>query len=847
MIPSPHSHPPSPPSSRDESSPPVPPADPSRERPPAAQRVLAAAAFATVVLTTVVLAVALLAAAGCRPAADGAGADGGVPVAYVAVGGNNHVRLVDLESGETVRRIYSGAAPWRLALEPGGERLWVQHWYAGTTAVVDLDGHRVTGSLPYRGPGAFLPDGLWLTAHWPGRELTEVDPATLEVVSSHDTEVGQIYDVAPFGTDGERLLMVQYDPMGLGPVPRYGYVLSYHRPGEDEKPGVPVSHPVGVSPVRVVPVPDQPFFLTADSGTNGIHVINDLGDRRALAVCPAPREIALAPGGDLAAVVCWRGRRERTSRVVLLATDFTARPWPELTTLAEAEVVGGLVAAQLSSAGDRLWVVDETGGRLLAFDTAAVRDAEGDDGDGLEPVAEIPVGDHPTDLVLARLAPEDLEAAAEPPPERQALLQALASLAEERPLEDLSWTETAHWREPAEEGDDGGGGEGGEDGEGDGEPEMIERSREVAVELAPPGTLRTTAPDGAVRLAAGGHAVTLDPAGRYWVTPRQDLLGVVLALPALGPQEAVRRLAGDVEGSPYLATGIAVDRGLEVREDGVPYRVVGAGAGGERVSQLWIDLEEGLPTNLVEAFPAFGGGGGGAHGGGEPPQVAETHLLDYAPVEEAGGYPLPRSLRRVVEGNWVQDADVSAVRADRGLAALRFDPVRLGGVEPALDELFAPAGVGALAASGEGGPGEAVPVQIRREPLGSPLAPHPPYPSNPPTSGVYLPWPPRSGVHRVPVPLPLQVHHLLDGGAALVHDCPAGCPDLVAELEAVAARRDGVLVAPYPWLPDGARLAVTAWGRRLLLDDWDAGEVERFLDAWTGTSHHDEVGSPGAP
>ncbi len=34
-------------------------------------------------------------------------------VAYVANAGNNHIQIVDLETGETLNKIYTGVAPWR--------------------------------------------------------------------------------------------------------------------------------------------------------------------------------------------------------------------------------------------------------------------------------------------------------------------------------------------------------------------------------------------------------------------------------------------------------------------------------------------------------------------------------------------------------------------------------------------------------------------------------------------------------------------------------------------------------------------------------------------------------------
>jgi hypothetical protein len=485
-------------------------------------------------------------------------------------------------------------------------------------------------------------------------------------------------------------------------------------------------------------------------------------------------------------------------------------------------------------------------GRLLAVDQSGVGDDGGRllvlAGDDLAVESEIAVGDHPTDVVAASLSADRLRRAAEPPPERRRLLAALERTAQRgAPFSHLTWTETATWLEPAapEPGDSG-------DGESDA-AEPVERHRSLRMALSAPDDLRSESEDGSVRLAGGGWVVTLDPGHRFWVTPRQEMLATVLALPSMAPQEALRRLAGDVAGRPFLSAGLAVDLGSEVEDGSGRYLVVGAGPEGARVSQLWLDLDSGLPANLVEAFPVFGGGG---HAG-TPPGVVETKLEDYRPLagdgdggDGDGGPLLPARLERVVEGTWQQQVRLDDAVADAALPAVLFDAARLGGAEPT-PELFTAGAWDPRPAADDGRPGRPVPLQRMAAALGGPLAPFPPYASSPPTSGAYLPWAADAGVHAVPVPLPLQAHNLLDGGVALQYDCPQGCPQLVAELAAVAARHDGVLVAPYPWLPDGTRLALTAWGRRELLPDFDRGAVESFVEAWSSGDHHAELPGGG--
>jgi hypothetical protein len=115
--------------------------------------------------------------------------------------------------------------------------------------------------------------------------------------------------------------------------------------------------------------------------------------------------------------------------------------------------------------------------------------------------------------------------------------------------------------------------------------------------------------------------------------------------------------------------------------------------------------------------------------------------------------------------------------------------------------------------------------------------PHVPYNSEPPTSGPHLPYLAPWGVHTSPVPRELQVHNLEDGGVVVQYSCPAGCPELVAQLTDVVKQYDKqVLLAPYPGLTQ--RIALTAWTRIDTFDDFDRARVERFIRAYRGIDHH---------
>src|SRR3989442_1089927 len=85
-----------------------------------------------------------------------------------------------------------------------------------------------------------------------------------------------------------------------------------------------------------------------------------------------------------------------------------------------------------------------------------------------------------------------------------------------------------------------------------------------------------------------------------------------------------------------------------------------------------------------------------------------------------------------------------------------------------------------------------------------------PYTPDPPTSGPHLPYIAPWGVHTRPIPTPLQVHNLEDGGVLVQYNCE--CPELVEKLRAIVRRYDRhVILAPYP--PMKSRIVLTAWTR----------------------------------
>lgn len=725
------------------------------------------------------------------------------PLAYVAVAANNHVLVVDLASGRSLRKIYSGATPWRLVPSSDRRQLWIQHWYAGNTAVVDLEDHEIVGILPSsRGPGTFTADGeRFLSFDWPSSSLRSYDPQSFELAQEQVTEVGEVYDVVA-DPGGSRLYLAQHDPMAQGPRERYGYVLVYPYREKDPARATPVSYRTGRSPARMRTAAQGAFLLTADRDTNGLSLINRLGDGRSVPACPAPQEILLAPDEGRMVVTCWRGSGSAKSQVVSYRTDFAARPWPVVTQEASVEVAGGLVAGAFTPSGHRVYLVDRTGGRLLECDPVTLRT-----------LRELHVGDEPVDVaILDRPVRVRDRLAAGESQSRKRLKAALpAPVAASRPGDVLTWVETARWTSPPPV-------EGAAPGEA-----VLEGSARRSYLLAP-DSWRVESDEGAVRLSAAGHTVSIDASGRYWVTPRQHLIAAALLLPLLAPDEAVRQLAGDVPGSPFLRSGLAVDLVREVQEGGARALLVGASTPDDRVSQLRIVSASGQVSSLVEQFPVFESRGHASPGFGG---LVRTTLHDF---QEVAGRRFPTRLERVIDGRWRQEVRIEGLEARSNLPPGRFDLARLG-------NLPIPSSLAAASRSGrtDDSPGRAVPI-LTSGYISRPGEPRAPYNSNPPTSGPRLRSIADWGATRIPIPLELQVHNLEHGGVAIQYNCPDGCHAWVERLEELVRGREFILLAPYPWME--ARIALTAWGWIETMDDLDLERVRRFVETHAGKDHH---------
>lgn len=110
----------------------------------------------------------------------------------------------------------------------------------------------------------------------------------------------------------------------------------------------------------------------------------------------------------------------------------------------------------------------------------------------------------------------------------------------------------------------------------------------------------------------------------------------------------------------------------------------------------------------------------------------------------------------------------------------------------------------------------------------APGQPHPPYTSNPPTSGWHYgttaPW----GFHNTELPDELIIHNLEHGGIWISYK-DATDEEVVDPLVALAREyRTKVIVTHRP--KNESRLAVAAWGRLMKLDRFDREAIVDFIN-----------------
>ncbi|MFZ5588374.1 MAG: DUF3105 domain-containing protein [Pseudomonadota bacterium] len=753
-------------------------------------------------------------------------------VAYVANAGNNNVQLLDVGNGATLNKLYTGAGPWRLVKSPDGKKMIVQHWYAETSAVIDLATNAIEHILPVRGPAVYDPEGKLVWTHsWPATQLQALDAKTFKPVKQKGNEDRAVYEMVFW--DG-KLAKGQYDPVSKTDRRVFTDVLTLKL--DDNPKTLSAFTPVGVSPARLVVDPTGDFLLTANYDDRDVSIINNLGDGRRITLARSPRDIVFNKQGKQMIVVAW-DRHSQESDIFTLETNFKTRPWPEIKAQNTRRMQGGFVDAEMGPDG-LLYVLDRLGGRLLAFDP-----------DTLEEKKNWPVGDDPWVFTLRQVSGAERAQLAQKTKARRQVEEIIAAMQAKLPrFQDVSFTETMTQEvtdleaakvalEAAKKKQEEADKKAGKDGKDnkDKKPEPVELKKKTVVtavktQIKVPDAVRQETADGGVRLAQGGRVVSITKGGQYRDAPRQELAHVLYTAGSLSTEEVVRQLAGDIPGSPFLRNGIAVDVVKTVEEQGHKFHAIGALHRGEFVSQLWISADSNLPLDLVEQYPVIRAKN--PHRDEPGFQGVTETKFDYHAMN---GRFFPAGMTRFIDGEKLGEVVVSDVKFDQNLPAERFSLSALGGVLPAT-------AVEPKALKGKDtGPGLAVESQ-GNEHIESPLDPHEPYNSNPPTSGPHTPYIAEWGVHKVPVPREVQVHNLEDGGVMVQYHCAQPCDELVKKLEAFAGQYDRIIVAPYPLMT--TKIALTAWQRIETMEEFDEQRIKTFIEAYIGQDHHAPGGEP---
>ncbi|CAN5664788.1 hypothetical protein BH24DEI1_BH24DEI1_15370 [soil metagenome] len=134
-------------------------------------------------------------------------------------------------------------------------------------------------------------------------------------------------------------------------------------------------------------------------------------------------------------------------------------------------------------------------------------------------------------------------------------------------------------------------------------------------------------------------------------------------------------------------------------------------------------------------------------------------------------------------------------------------------------------------------PGEQFPNQGHTH-IATVDTPHPPYNTNPPTSGWHVANVARAGTYDYELPDQLLVHNLEDGYVVMYYQMGSDEENEARMRELENASRGYRRVVIVPRSNMEATYALTAWRRLDKFDEFDEARVRTFLDAYEGIDNH---------
>jgi Protein of unknown function (DUF3105) len=105
---------------------------------------------------------------------------------------------------------------------------------------------------------------------------------------------------------------------------------------------------------------------------------------------------------------------------------------------------------------------------------------------------------------------------------------------------------------------------------------------------------------------------------------------------------------------------------------------------------------------------------------------------------------------------------------------------------------------------------------------------HPPYSSNPPTSGWHWANPQDWGIYTTPQVQEQLVHNLEHGGIVVQYN-GLSAVDVQRLTDLVKRDTYHMILAPYPGMPQGVKVAMTAWTHLQTCDGVDENALQSFI------------------